>query len=80
MKRFALLLPLLVLGLAACGSGGSDALSHHNRTDRTGIIDLAFPQDYSNVAFKCNGTTGVYESGANGDLALLANDPRCSAR
>lgn len=59
------------------GETGQDA--GVSRRDDSPAVVINFPNGYSNVAFKCNGTTGVYSTkNDNGRaVAAVANDGAC---
>lgn len=83
------LLSILGLGvLGGCGEDNNDASRGTNDTAPADII--AFPDGFSNVAHKCDGPNMIY-SATNGSnqadtkstraaIAVVANDPRCTAK
>lgn len=81
-KTLAAVAVLSVAGLGACSyfndtsRGLQDAPL--DRGDRSPAHIIAFPDEYVNVAFKCNGGVGIYVSADSGPVSLLADDPNCS--
>lgn len=78
------------LALAGCGSqnpwetsGRGDAPIDDSKTDDSAAKIINFPDMFANVAFKCNGTVGVYTTGNGGQsqvgrgVAVVPNDPNC---
>lgn len=77
---------ILVAGLAACGANAKYSEQYKDapvgeRNSQPADL-LTFPDGYSNVAAKCDGTTRVYvifhQDGAYGSVAAVANSPECA--
>lgn len=73
----------LTIGASACGEieEYQDAPIGDRNTGSADIMD--FPDGFSNVAAKCDGTTRVYSSTNGGNstgraLAVSPNDPKCA--
>lgn len=71
----AFVVSLLISGIIWVFSSTGMHSSGVKIEDKTPAVMINYPDGIGNVAFKCNGTTGVY-SGENG-VAVLKNDPKC---
>lgn len=84
MRRFGLLVAMLLIGLMATGCGKmtepfKDA--PRGSTNDSAADLLTMPDGFSNVATKCDGPNRVYvifhADAAYGSVAVAPNDPRC---
>lgn len=71
------------LVLASCSDKQTERFKDAPRGeyDRTPANVLAFPDGFSNVAYKCEGPNRVYvvfhNNAAYGSVAVVKDDPRC---
>jgi len=84
-KIAAVTLVGLTLASTGCGESRHDAPVNNRDTGSADVINM--PDGFSNVAAKCNGPNMVYtiyhgnfaDSRDYGSIAVVANDPRCTA-
>ena len=78
MKQHWLVTAVSVVALVAagCSADVGESAPKSESTETSPAYIIGMPEGFANVAFKCNGTTGIYVAEGSG-LAVVRNDDRC---